>query len=141
MMLFIPPKKKLLELGLLLILTPIFYFIYPSFDALILFVFGFIWNWSASNDLTELFEINKRYRFSTLKLVINLQNLFVRPFARAPELVQRFIKILPAGTFWFMVIYINDSVMPWWATFLGSLAFELMQLEMKLFKSHKEKTL
>lgn len=129
MMLFIPPKRKLLELGVLAVLSLVFFFIYPSFDGLILFVFGFIWNWSASNDLSVLFDNNKRYRFSTLKMVINIQNLFLKPFTSAPEIVKRLIRVLPAGLFWLVVIFINDSIMPWWATFIGSLAYEVLPKE------------
>lgn len=137
MMNFIPPKRKLLELLVLVVLALIFYFIYPSFEAITLFVFGFIWNWAASNDLSMMLD-NNRYRMSMLKLVSNLQTLILRPFGWAPDLVKRFIRILPAGLFWLMVIFINDSVMPWWAPFVGSFAFELLQLEINFIKGHKD---
>lgn len=137
MMPFIPPKRKLLELVVLIVLAIIFYFIYPSFEALTLFAFGFIWNWAASNDLSMMLD-NNRYRMSMLKLVSNLQTLILKPFGWAPELLKRFIRILPAGLFWLMVIFINDSVMPWWAPFVGSLAFELLQLELNFIKGHKD---
>ncbi len=133
----IPPRRKLIELGIMIILTGVFYLLYPSPDAAMLFVFGFVWNWSASNDLTALFE-NRRYRMSMLKLVVNLQNLALKPFGWAPEFVKRIIKVLPAGIFWSLVIFVNDSDMPWWATFVGSLAFELLQIELNFIKRHKE---
>lgn len=133
----VPPRKKLIELGIMLILAGVFYLIHPDTDAVMLFVFGFVWNWSASNDLSALFE-NKRYRMSMLKLVVNLQNLILKPFGWAPEFVKRIVKVLPAGIFWSMVIFINDSEMPWWATFIGSAAFELLQIELNFIKRQKE---
>lgn len=134
---FIPPKRKMLELVIMVILAGVFYLIYPSVDAITLFTFGFIWNWSASNDLDALFA-NKRYRMSMLKTVVNLQSLILKPFSWAPEFVKRFLRMLPAGIFWSLVIYMNDSLMPWWATFIGSAAFEILQLELLLIRKHKE---
>ncbi len=133
----VPPRRKLIELGIMLILAGVFYLIHSDTDAVMLFVFGFVWNWSASNDLSALFE-NKRYRMSMLKLVVNLQNLILKPFGWAPEFVKRIVKVLPAGIFWSMVIFINDSEMPWWATFIGSAAFELLQIELNFIKRQKE---
>src|SRR5688500_8190193 len=115
---FAPPKRKLLELLIMLVLAGVFYLVYPEFDAVVLFVFGFVWNWAASNELSVLFE-NKRYRMSLLKTVVNLQNLILTPFDWAPEWVKRTLRVLPAGIFWSLVIYMNDSIMPWWATFIG----------------------
>jgi len=134
---FVPPKRKLWELLILPILVIILYFIYPHTDALVLFVFGFIWNWVASNDLSLLFQ-NRRYRMSLIKMVFNLQQLILKPFGKAPKFVKIFLSTLPAGIFWSIVIYINQSEMPWWATFLGSVAFEIIQLEINFFKKHKE---
>lgn len=135
----VPPRRKLVELGIMLIFAGVFYLIHPNTDAVMLFVFGFVWNWSASNDLSALFE-NKRYRMSMLKLVVNLQTLVLKPFGWAPEFVKRIVKVLPAGIFWSMVIFINDSEMPWWATFIGSAAFELLQIELNFIKRQKEIT-
>lgn len=134
---FIPPKKKLFELVIMAVMAGVFYFIHPSLDAVILFVFGFIWNWTASNDLSLLFE-NRRYRMSMVKLVVNLQNLILKPVEKFPEIVKRIVRILPAGIFWSLVIYLNESEMPWWATFVGSLAFEVMQFELNFIRKHKE---
>ena len=74
---------------------------------------------------------------SMLNTVVNLQNLILKPFSKAPGFVQRILKVLPAGIFWTMVIYINESDMPWWATFIGSLVFEIIQLEIDFFKKNK----
>lgn len=134
---FFIPRRKVIELLLLMMFLGILYFIWPSIEVMGLFSFGYIWNWSASNDLGTLFE-NKRYRMSMLRLVVNLQNLTLRPFSWAPEILKRLIKVLPAGIFWSLVIFLNDSHMPWWATFLGSFVFELLLLEISLFKRHKE---
>lgn len=114
-----------------------FYLIYPNVDGAILFVFGFIWNWSASNDLSALFE-NKRYRMSMLKIVVNLQGLILKPFKKFPAFFKRVLQSLPAGLFWGVVVYINQSEIPWWTTFFGSACFELLQSEMRLFQKQKE---
>lgn len=134
---FLIPRRKVIELSLLPLFLGIFFFFYPHSEGLVLFAFGFIWNWAASNDLEKLFE-NKRYRLSMLKLVVNLQNLILKPVGNAPSLVKSFLKIFPAGIFWSMVIFLNESSMPWWTTFVGSFVFELMQIEIGLFKRHKE---
>ena len=134
---FFIPRRKVIELFILPVMLGVIYFISPSVEVISLFAFGYIWNWAASNDLGALFE-NRRYRMSMLKLVVNLQNLILKPFHRAPEIVKRLIKVLPAGIFWSLVIIFNESHMPWWSTFLGSLAFELLQLEISMFKRHKE---
>lgn len=138
MIFFIPPKRKLVDLFILLFLLLVIYFVYPEMEVLTLFAFGFIWNWSASNDLAELFEHNKRYRLSLLKFVYNIQSLFIRPVKSAPVLLKKFISILPAGAFWAIVIFINESNVPWWPPFLGSLAFELLQIDLKFFNKKKE---
>lgn len=134
---FLIPRRKVIELFILPVFLGVIYLIWPTVEVISLFAFGYIWNWAASNDLGTLFE-NRRYRMSMLKLVVNLQNLILKPFQKAPELVKRFLKILPAGIFWTLVIIFNESQMPWWATFCGSLVFELLQLEISLFKRHKE---
>lgn len=134
---FAPPKKKLIELLIMMVLAGVFYLIYPEMDAIVLFLFGFIWNWSASNELSDLFS-NKRYRMSLLRTVVNLQSLILKPFSKAPEWSKRVLNILPAGIFWGLVIYLNDSHMPWWSTFIGSAAFEIMQIELKFIRKQKE---
>ena len=134
---FTIPRRKVIEISLLPVFLGILYFIYPHTEAVVLFASGYVWNWAASNDLDKLFE-NRRYRMSMLKLVVNLQNLILRPFKNAPELIKKVLKVLPAGIFWTMVIYLNESDMPWWATFLGSLVFELLLLEINMFKRQKE---
>ena len=134
---FVPPKRKLWELLVLPVLVIILYFIHPNTDALVLFIFGFVWNWVASNDLSLMFS-NRRYRMSLIKMVFTIQGLILRPFARAPKFVKIFLSTLPAGIFWSIVIFINQSEMPWWAPFIGSMAFELLQLEISILKKHKE---
>jgi hypothetical protein len=136
-MTFAPPKRKLFELIALPFFSAILYFIYPNFDAIVLFIFGFVWNWSASNELEGIFQ-NKRYKMSMLKMVVSLQNLFLRPFQWAPIFLKKIIIVLPAGLFWTLVILMNQSEMPWWATFVGSIVFELLQLELKVIRSQKE---
>lgn len=134
---FIPPKRKMYELLGLPVFLGILYLIYPKIEAVTLFAFGYIWNWSASNDFSILFQ-NKRYRMSMLKMVVNLQQLILKPFNWAPEIVKKIVKILPAGIFWSLVILINESDMPWWAPFFGSAVFEILQIEIGLFKKQKE---
>ncbi len=127
---FVPPRRKLWELLAALGVAGVLYLFYRNLDAVILFISGFVWNWSASIDPGPLFE-NRRYRFSMLATVIALQRFVLRPFVGAPELLRRFVGIFPAGTFWWIVVIINDSTMPWWFTFFGSLTFELFQIELR----------
>jgi hypothetical protein len=132
---FFISKRRTLELGVMILLDGIFYLLWDSFDFVMLFSLGFIWNWVASQEATITFNNTRRYRFSTLKTVFNLQNLAVRPFATMPNFVKMFVRCLPAGIFWAAVILFNESRMPWWAVFMGSLTLELVQLETKLFKA------
>ena len=137
---FLVSKRKTLELGILIFLDIIFYILWDSFDFVILFSLGFVWNWVASQEQSIILDNNRRYRFSTLKTVFNLQKLFLRPIKRMPKFVHFIARILPAGLFWSAVILFNESPMPWWAVFLGSLTVELILLETKLFQP-KETTL
>ena len=130
---FMTSRRKLIEIGVLLILDLVFYFIWNSPDAVVLFSLGYVWNWTDSQDLSLLLE-NKRYRFSLLKMIKNLQTLIVKPFLRFPFWVHSIVRVFPAGVFWWMVIYFNDSVMPWWMTFLGSLTYEIIRLEERFVK-------
>ena len=135
---FLTSKRKMIELLVLLGFNIVFYLLWSSFDVIALFSLGFIWNWVASQNLDLIFENRPRYRFSMLRTVLNLQSLFLKPFEKSPAFVKFFIRIVPAGVFWFAVIYFNDSQMPWWMVFLGSFAFEIIQLDSKIFKREKE---
>lgn len=132
---FFISKRKTLELGVMILLDGIFYLLWDSFDFVMLFSLGFIWNWVASQEASITLNNTRRYRFSTLKTVFNLQNLFLRPVATMPLVVKIIVRSLPAGIFWSAVILFNESQMPWWAVFIGSLTLELVQLETKLFKA------
>lgn len=134
---FLVERRKLNDLGILIILNIVIYIIWQKWEVVSLFSVGFIWNWVASQDLGPLME-NRRYRFSTLKMISNLQTQVVKPFINMPKWVQALARSLPAGIFWSMVIYFNESQMPWWATFMGSLTFEVVQIEIKNFKKHKD---
>lgn len=134
---FLTPKRKLLDLLVLGISDLVIYFIWGSWEVVALFSLGFIWNWVASQDLDALFE-NRRYRFSMVKLVKNLQQMILTPLQNAPRFLSWLAACLPAGIFWGMVIYVNDALMPWWATFLGSAGYQLLQLEMISLIKHKE---
>lgn len=134
---FLTTRRRLVDLLILFVLDLGLYFLWQDLSLVVLFSFGFIWNWVAAQDLHMLFE-NKRYRYSMVRLVINLQTMFLNLVVRAPAWVKWVVQILPAGIFWTMVILFNDSSMPWWATFLGSLVFEIIQLESKLIQKNKE---
>jgi hypothetical protein len=125
---FLTNKRKMIELFLLMVLLGSGYLIWSSVAPLMLFGLGFIWNWTASQKLDQLFE-NQRYKYSTLKLVFSLQEMIQRPFSRFHPLTRIVPKIVPAGTFWLLVIFFIQSDMPWWATYGGSLFFELTQLD------------
>jgi hypothetical protein len=137
---FFISKRKFAELLILILLDVVFFVLWKNWDFLILFSMGYIWNWVASQQHDITLGNPKRYRFSTIQTVFNLQNLFLRPFPKAPVFLKIIIKCLPAGIFWSAVILFNESNMPWWGVFLGSLNLEMVLLESKLFKS-KEKTL
>jgi hypothetical protein len=99
-------------------------------EAVILFSLGFVWNWVGSQDLAQFFE-HKRYRFSTLKTVYNLQHIVQKPLPNAPKSVKLILRSLPAGIFWNAVILFFESSLPGWIIFAGSFALELLQLRPK----------
>jgi hypothetical protein len=138
MMTFIPPKKKLVELLVLPISAIIFISFSANSDIIILFFLGYIWNWSASNDLVPLFE-NKRYRMSLIKIVCNIQKWILKPFNRLPEMAKRIIASLPAAGFIYLLISFNSSAVPWWPTLFGSFVFEMLQFEMKMLAAYKQR--
>lgn len=131
---FFISKRKGIELLILFILSALFYFLWNSWDFILLFSLGYIWNWVASQEETIVLDNKRRYRFSTLKLVFNLQRLIQKPFLSMPEFTRIIARSLPAGLFWSAVILFNESQMPWWGVFLGSLVLELIQIEKKFFQ-------
>ena len=131
---FLVSKRKTFELGILILLDIVFYILWDNFDFVILFSLGYVWNWVASQEQSIILDNNRRYRFSTLKTVFNLQKLFLKPFKKMPKFVHFVVRIIPAGLFWSAVILFNESPMPWWAVFLGSLTVELILLETKIFQ-------
>ncbi len=126
---FLTSKRKLIDLIVVVALAGV---IWPllGMEAAFLFCFGFIWNWVASQDLAEYMS-GKSYRFTTLKFVVNIQTMILsKPFIKSlPEILKAIIRSLPAGIFWWAVIWFLESDLPAWATFAGSLVFEFSQWE------------
>ena len=126
-------KRKLAELLIMLFLDVVIFILWDSWDFVILFTLGFVWNWVASQESTLMIENMKRHRFTILKTVFILQNLFLNPLKNMPDFLKFIARLLPAGLFWGGVILFNQSHMPWWAVFIGSLGAELVFLEKKIF--------
>lgn len=122
-------KRKLLDLLVVFILAIVMWLLQGIEPALLL-TFGFVWNWAASQDLSQYME-GRSYRYTMLKFVLNLQALIQSPafIKQSPEFVKLILRSLPAGIFWSAVIWFQDSDLPIWATFLGSFSFELSQWE------------
>jgi hypothetical protein len=95
-----------------------------------MFSSGFIWNWVGSQDLTQFME-GRNYKYTTLRMVLNLQSFIVSvgPLKRAPEFAKVILRCLPAGLFWWGLIWFFDSELPMWPAFLGSVCYELSQWE------------
>ena len=126
---FLTSKRKLLDLLILSIFVVVLWFI-QSAEVAVLFAAGFIWNWVSYQDLTQHME-GRNYKYTTLRFVINVQTMIVSlgPLKKAPEPVKVLLRCLPAGLFWWAVIWFLDSDLPPWPVFLGSLIFELSQWE------------
>ncbi len=122
-------KRKLLDLLVVVILAAVIWLL-QGLETAWLFTFGFVWNWVASQDLSQYME-GRSYRYTMLKFVLNLHALIQSPgfIKRSPEFVKLILRSLPAGIFWSAVIWFQDSDLPIWATFLGSFAFEISQWE------------
>lgn len=122
-------KRKLLDLVVVFILATVMG-ILQGIEPALLLTFGFVWNWVASQDLSQYME-GRSYRYTMLKFVLNLQALIQSPgiIKRSPEIVKLILRSLPAGIFWSAVIWFQDSDLPIWATFVGSFCFEISQWE------------
>lgn len=134
---FLTTKRRFYELLGLLFLDVILYLLL-DWDFALLFALGFIWNWVSAQDISPMLT-DRRFKFSMLRLVSSFQTLTQRLVANAPQFVKVLTKCLPAGIFWTMVILFNESEMPWYMTFVGSLVFELLQIEIEFFHQ-REKT-
>lgn len=116
--------RKLFELMIMLGFALGLYFVWESAAYVSMFCVGFIWNWSASQNVVIVQE-GRNYRFSFMKMIYNLH----RPLERLPKYLSFPAKILPAGLFWWLVIIFADSNLPFWPVMVGSLVFELLQLD------------
>lgn len=126
---FLASKRKLLDLLVLVVLASAVWFL-RDYESALLFSFGFIWNWVAGQDLTQYME-GKSYRYTMLRFVINVQTLILSPgfIQSSPLGIRIILRSLPAGVFWALVIWFQDSELPLWPAFLGSLVYELSQWE------------
>lgn len=138
MNIIVPPKRKLIELALLPAFCVPALLLADNFDFAILMSLGYVWNWAASSDLSSI-QHNRKYRMSLINLVSRIQNWVLRPFHSMHPIVSHVVSIFPAGLFWLAVLFINDSIMPWWATFVGSFLFELTQIRFVFTKTKVEK--
>lgn len=135
---FLTTKRKMLELLILLGLVILTSFLWPL-EVVMLFVLGYIWNWTASQQLA--FAESHRYRYSMIRMIGSFQNWAVKPIQHFPEPLKLIPRALPAGLFWCVVIFFTQSAMPWWATFLGSLVFELTQFDTYFSRRKEEGTI
>ena len=113
-------NPRLLELIFLIIV--IFILSFMSFSVASLLSLGFIWNWTLLFEVEKV-KTNKRYRFSTLKFVFILRDLFEKPLKAHPQYLW-IARLFPAGLFWLLVGYFLDSYAYWWAPFVGSALLE-----------------
>lgn len=118
-----------IELALLILFFAFTSFI--SFSAAGLLALGFIWNWTLQFEIEKL-KTNKRYKFSTLKLVFTLNQIFQAPFKRWPKF-ECIIRAFPAGVFWGFVGWFLGSLDFWWAPFFGSALYEISNYLIKKF--------
>jgi hypothetical protein len=134
---FLSEARKRYELLILLILDFGLYFVWNRWETLVLFSLGYIWNWAASQSLGYVLE-NRRYRFSLIKMVYNLQNLILVPFKKFHPIIKILPKSLPAGLFWFLILHFANSELPWWPIFIGSFVYEIIQFDALLIKQHHD---
>lgn len=125
---FMADRRKMIELLPLPALLALIIVFAPKPTMAILFAFGYIWNWTVSQPLLYVQE-NKRYKFSTLKLVKNIHQIFLKPVEKLKiSWAKRIVSLLPAGLFWGLISHSLSSDIPWWMCFFGSLSYELMDL-------------
>ncbi len=113
-------NPRLLELTFLILVILVLSFI--SLSAASLVALGFIWNWTLLFEVEKV-KTNKRYRFSTLKFVFILKDIFEKPLKAHPQYLW-IARLFPAGFFWLLVGYFLNSFAFWWAPFVGSALLE-----------------
>ncbi|GEM_PF-1469638 len=125
---FMADRRKMMELLPLPLLLTIIIVFAPTPSMCILFAFGYIWNWTVSQPLLYVQE-NIRYKFSTLKMIKNIHQLFLRPLSNFKyKWPNKIISIIPAGLFWGLIAHSLGSDIPWWICFFGSLSYEGLSL-------------
>ncbi len=123
---FMADKRKMLELFPLPAFLALIFVFAPTPSMAIFFTFGYIWNWTVSQPLLYVQE-SKKYKFSTLKLVKNIHQLFLRPLSNLKQdWPKKIVALLPAGLFWGLITHSLGSDSPWWVCFLGSVVYELV---------------
>jgi hypothetical protein len=121
--------RKFFELAGLFFLATLSQLLLKDINVTSLFCLGFLWNWAISFNLDQ--SLNSRtHRWSMIKLVITIHRFWLKPFQKSPYYIQRIIYLFPAGCFWLLVCWLNDSTMPWWPAFVGSLFFEISQIDL-----------
>ena len=96
------------------------------------FVLGFIWNWSVLNGWVSGQVTKKKYRFSMLRGITEFHRLLMKPLGKYPRL-HVFAEVLPAGVLMGIIALVLSSAVPWWAAFLGSMAFILIRRQLNQF--------
>lgn len=120
-------NPRYIELLILLLIIILLSFVSISVAGLM--TLGFIWNWTLRFEIEKV-KTNKRYRFSTLKLVFALDQLLQMPFRSIPQ-AGTFLRLLPAGLFWLLIGWFLGSLDFWWAPFMGSALYEMIHLLLK----------
>ena len=95
-----------------------------------LFTLGFVWNWAVLNGWVLQRTQERRYRFSVLRGITLFHNAVLLPFKKLPRF-QMLIAMLPAGLAVAALAKLFEANIPWWAAFLGSLAFLLTRRQIR----------
>lgn len=124
-----PSLRESIELLVLALMVTLMQLWIDSWMWSAFFVLGFIWNWSVLNGWVTSQVTKKQYRFSMLKTVTEFHQLIMKPVLRFPRL-QFFVQVLPAGLLIGSIALLFNSSVPWWAAFLGSIAFILVRRQL-----------
>lgn len=125
----LPSLQESLELLVLVVMIAVMQWLIGSWMWSAFFVLGFIWNWSVLNGWVSQQIKQKQYRFSMLKGITKFHELLLSPLNKFPKL-QAIAQVMPAGLAIGAMALILHATVPWWACFMGSIAFILVRRQL-----------
>jgi peptidoglycan/LPS O-acetylase OafA/YrhL len=125
----LPTLPELIEFLMLMVMLVALQWSIGSWGWTIVFALGFVWNWAMLNGWTQEQIKTKKYRFSSLRLIMLFHHTLMHPLKLYPRL-KWLASLLPAALFIALIAHIFEAPIPWAAAVLGSLGFMLLRSQL-----------